>query len=437
MSLPIPANETQRLAALQALDILDTAPEVAYDDISELAAYICSCPVAYISFIDDDRQWLKARYGLPTGFGECRRAEAFCSTTIFGTELLVVPDLQQDPRFNQNPMVTGEPHCRFYCGMPLITDEGYALGSLCVIDFEPRQLTFQQLESMRRLSRQVLAQLELRRTLIHYGQTIKELDHARIETANEKARTEELLTNILPESIADELKKNGRVQPRYTRSATILFADFKGFTLLAERTEPLSLVGLLDEYFTAFDDIMARHRLEKLKTIGDAYMAVAGLPTADRRHPINACLAALDMQATVARMKAQNEKMWLPALEVRIGIHTGPVISGVVGKRKFAFDVWGDAVNTASLMEANGEPGRINISEELAGHVTALFELEPRGAITAKHERAHEMFFLNRLKPEFSRDPEGGIPNENFAAECNRLFSGSRLDPFALRREAV
>ena len=437
MSLPIPANETQRLAALQALDILDTAPEVAYDDISELAAYICSCPVAYISFIDDDRQWLKARYGLPTGFGECRRAEAFCSTTIFGTELLVVPDLQQDPRFNQNPMVTGEPHCRFYCGMPLITDEGYALGSLCVIDFEPRQLTFQQLESMRRLSRQVLAQLELRRTLIHYGQTIKELDHARIETANEKARTEELLTNILPELIADELKKNGRVQPRYTRSATILFADFKGFTLLAERTEPLSLVGLLDEYFTAFDDIMARHRIEKLKTIGDAYMAVAGLPTADRRHPINACLAALDMQATVARMKAQNEKMWLPALEVRIGIYTGPVISGVVGKRKFAFDVWGDAVNTASLMEANGEPGRINISEELAGHVTALFELEPRGAITAKHERAHEMFFLNRLKPEFSRDPEGGIPNENFAAECNRLFSGSRLDPFALRREAV
>jgi class 3 adenylate cyclase len=282
-----------------------------------------------------------------------------------------------------------------------------------------------------------LAQLELRRTLIHYRQTIKELDHARIETATEKVRTEELLTNILPKTIADELRKNGKVQPRFTPSATILFADFKAFTLLAERTEPLSLVGLLDEYFTAFDDIMARHRLEKLKTIGDAYMAVAGLPKADRRHPVNACLAALDMQATVARMKAQNEKMRLPALDVRIGIHTGPVISGVVGKRKFAFDVWGEAVNTASLMEANGESGRINISEELAGHVATLFELEPRGAIIAKHERAHEMFFLNRLKPEFARDPESGIPNDNFAAECNRLFSGSRLDLFAFRREAV
>ena len=437
MSLTIPVNETRRLATLRALDILDTAPEVAYDDISELAAHICGCPVAYISFIDDDRQWLKARYGLPAGCGECRRADAFCSTTILGTEILVVPDLQQDPRFNQNPMVTGEPRWRFYCGVPLITDEGYALGSLCVIDFEPRQLTFQQMESMRRLSRQVLAQLELRRTLIRYGQTIKELDQARIETAAEKARTEELLTNILPESIADELKKNGRVQPRYTRSATILFADFKGFTLLAERTEPLSLVGMLDEYFTAFDDIMAQHRLEKLKTIGDAYMAVAGLPTADRRHPVDACLAALDVQATVARMKTQNKKMRLPALEVRIGIHTGSVISGVVGKRKFAFDVWGDAVNTASLMEASGEPGRINISEDLAGHVTTLFELEPRGTITAKHERAHKMFFLNRLKPEFARDPEGGIPNESFAAECNRLFSRSRHDPFAFRREAV
>ena len=157
MSFPIPANETQRLAALRALDVLDTAPEVAYDEICELAAQICGCPAAYISFVDEDRQWLKARYGLSEEFGQCPRASALCTTTICGTELVVVPDLRQDPRFNRNPMVTDAPYCRFYCGMPLITDEGYALGSLCVIDFEPRRLAFEQLEALRRLSRQVLS----------------------------------------------------------------------------------------------------------------------------------------------------------------------------------------------------------------------------------------------------------------------------------------
>ncbi len=169
---------------------------------------------------------------------------------------------------------------------------------------------------------------------------------------------------------------------------------------------------------------MARHGLEKLKTIGDAYMAVGGVPAASRRHPFDTCLGALEMQVTVARMKAQREKMRLPALELRIGIHTGPVMSGVVGRRKFTFDIWGDAVNTAALMEANGAAGRINVSETVAGHVKTLFELEPRGAIETKHRRRLEMFFLNRLKPDLSRDAEGRMPNEKFGVECNRLLTG-------------
>jgi adenylate cyclase len=304
-----------------------------------------------------------------------------------------------DPRFDRSPLATRDPFCRFYCGMPLITDQGYALGALCVMDVKPRQLSFEQIEALRRLARQVLTQLELRRQLFEHDRTIKELDQARIEVAAEKARAEELLDTLLPAAIADELKKNGKVAPKYIRSATILFADFKGFTLLAERTEPAALVCLLDQYFTAFDDIVARHGLEKLKTIGDAYMAVGGVPTTDRRHPIDACLAATEMQATVARINSQSEKIRLPGLELRVGIHTGPVISGVVGNRRFSFDVWGDAVNTASFMETCGVPGRINISETVAGYVKAWFELEPRGLIEAKHDRAHEMFFLNGLKP--------------------------------------
>jgi class 3 adenylate cyclase len=424
MNFPIPANEPSRLAAVRALNILDTAPEIAYDEIGELAAQICQCPVAYVSMMDDDRLWLKAKYGLPPDFHQCPREIAFCATTICGTEMVLAPDLRQDERFNQIPFVAGEPYFKFYCGMPLVNGEGYALGTLCVMDFEPRQLAFEQMESVRRLSHQVLSLLELRRKLIEYDRTIKELDQARSEIVTEKQRTEDLLLNILPQSIADELKKNGKVQPKYVPSATILFADFKGFTLLAERMEPVALVGLLDQYFSAFDDIVTRHGMEKLKTIGDAYMAVAGVPEAGRPHPFNACLAALAMQSAVARMKAQREKMRLPALELRIGLHTGPVMSGVVGRRKFTFDVWGDAVNTASLMEASGAVGRINVSETVAGHVKSLFELEPRGSIDTKHGRPLQMFFLNRLLPDLSHDAEGRLPNEKFAIERDRLLTG-------------
>jgi adenylate cyclase len=158
--------------------------------------------------------------------------------------------------------------------------------------------------------------------------------------------------------------------------------------------------------------------------VGDAYMAVAGVPTANRRHAIDACLTALEMLAVVSRMKTMREKMRLPALEIRVGLHSGPVMSGVVGKNKFTFDIWGEAVNTAALMEANGSPGRVNVSESVAGHAKTLFELEPRGPIVAKHDKAHEIFFLNRLKPEFSRDAEGRAPNQAFAPECSRLLTG-------------
>jgi class 3 adenylate cyclase len=192
------------------------------------------------------------------------------------------------------------------------------------MDFAPRRLTFEQTESLRRLSHQVLAQLELRRKLIEYDNTIRELNQARLEAAAERARAEELLGNVLPAPIADELKRSGRVQPKYLRSATILFADIQGFTLLAERTEPARLIDLLDQYFSALDEICARYGLEKVKTIGDAYMAVAGVLAPDRRHPIDVCLAALDMLTLVDRFRARCETIGEHAVQLRIGIHTGP-----------------------------------------------------------------------------------------------------------------
>lgn len=417
MSYPVPANEAERVAALRATGLLDSAPEIAYQDIGELAAQLCQCPVSYVGFMDDDRLWLKAKYGLPPDFNQCPREIAFCTSTVCGVEMVNAPDVTEHPWFKNLPFVTGPPHFRFYCGLPLVTPEGYVLGTLCVMDFEVRHLTFEQLESLRRLARQLLTQLELRRRLV-------ELDQAQKDAAMERERSELLLASVLPRPVADELKSSGKVAPRYFPATSILFADMRDFTSLAEQVEPAALIGLLDQYFTAFDEICARHQLERIKTMGDAYLAIAGVPLASPSHAIDACLAALEIQATVARMKTQREKARLPALNVRIGVHSGPVIAGLVGKRRFSYDIWGDAVNTAALMEANGEPGRVNVSDSVAGHVSALFVLEPRGSVQAKHKGSLGMHFLNGLAPGLARDPEHWQPNERFGSERNRVLTG-------------
>jgi adenylate cyclase len=274
MNQMIPANEPGRLDALGNYAILDTLPEAGFDEITELAAQICGCPAALVSFVDASRQWIKAKYGpLPAELSECPREISICTATICNNDILYVPDLIKDERFNTSPLVTGDMHIRFYCGVPLITRDGYALGTLCVIDFEPRELTFEQREALRRLSRQTMVHLELRRQLLVRNEMLRELQLARDLAVAEKAESEQLLLNILPPSIAAELKANGRVQPRFFDAATVILIDFTSFTRLVKTMEPAGVIDQLDQHFTKFDDIMANHRLEKLKTIGDAYLA--------------------------------------------------------------------------------------------------------------------------------------------------------------------
>jgi len=392
MTYPIPDNEVHRIAAVQSYHVADTPPEVAYDDIAELAAEICHCPVGLINIIADKQEWLKAKYGLPPNLTYLPRGTA-CSTAICQSDLLTVTDLAIDERFADHAGVKGEPHFRFYCGMPLINPEGYALGTVCVFDFEPRDLTFEQSESLRRLSRQTMAQLELRRKLI-------ELNNARQALEVEKTRSDALLLNILPAKIADELKTRNEVEPRHYDLVTILFTDFKGFTRFAEAAEPRTLVNDLNQYFSAFDEIIARYNLEKLKTIGDAYMCAGGLPEENRTHPIDACRAALEIQEFMARSNRQREKMRMSPWELRIGLHTGPVMAGVVGKKKFTYDIWGDAVNVAARMESSGEAGRIAISESTYHRVKDEFECEHRGQIEAKNKGLLNAYFLNGKRQE-------------------------------------
>jgi class 3 adenylate cyclase len=402
-------REAERLAALRAYDVLGSEPERPYDEITELAAQVTQCPASIISFMDDSHLWPKALCGMPPSKAPLPREMFMCSTAAAGADLLVVDDLTKDSRFSHLPVVQGPPHLRFYCGMPLINPEGYSLGSLCVVDFEPRGITFEQGEAMRRLGRQVVTLLELRRSLLQLQQTKHELQ-------DQREKSERLLGKIFPASIAHDLKEDQRVSARFYNSATILFADFVGFTKLAENMAPKELIEQLDGFFSALDEIAERHGLEMLKTIGDAYMCAGGIPEVSRTHTVDSCLAALEMQHLIARMNRDRAKFRLPLWDLRVGLHTGPVIAGVVGRRKYIYDVWGDAVNVAARMESAGAVGKINVSEQVYQRTKELFEFEPRGSVEAKNKGPLEMYFLLRIKAALAKDQDGYLPNDAFFA---------------------
>ncbi|HEX2113076.1 MAG TPA: adenylate/guanylate cyclase domain-containing protein [Alphaproteobacteria bacterium] len=416
--MPVPHNEMHRVEALYSYGILDTPAEQSYDQLSELAARICRTPVAYIKLVDEARAWFKSKVGLPPDLVEVPREITICAHTICQNDLVVIPDLVADERFRENPTVAGWPHLRFYCGMPLIDSEGYALGTMCVVDFEPREIGFEQQEAVRTLARQVVSLLELRRTAARLTQSLDELEQAR-------CKADALLCDILPKAVAEELKLGGSVKARFHSLATILFGDFHGFSGLAASMEPARLVQTLDQYFGAFDAIVERRGLEKIKTIGDCYMLAGGVPDASSTQVVDTCLAALDMQCCVSRLNIERAKLRLAPWTMRIGIHAGPVMTGVVGRRKFTFDVWGDTVNVAQRMEAAGEPGRINVSEAVWHRVRHLFECEARGSVQVRARGNMPMYFLNRIKLDLAADPDGILPNDRFRTERQRMPVGA------------
>ena len=213
----------------------------------------------------------------------------------------------------------------------------------------------------------------------------------------ERHRADILLQNILPEKTAEELKVNGTVEPVYYKSVTVLFSDFKNFTTIAETMSPAALVRELDEYFRLFDAIVVKHGLEKIKTIGDAYMCAGGLPEPNETHALDTVRAALEMQKTIRELAEKKAAVGKPFFEMRVGINTGPVVAGVVGSHKFAYDIWGDTVNTAARLEQGGAPGKINISETTWEKVREEFPCTFRGKLPAKNKGEIAMYFVEAV----------------------------------------
>ena len=271
--------------------------------------------------------------------------------------------------------------------VPLFDKSGELITQLVTVERTGRPLTMDEVDFLEGLALQAAVAIENAR--FHERTALLN------ELREERETTHRLLLNILPEKVAAELKQ-GSCATMYFEDTTICFTDFVGFTLSTLTMAAEQVVEELHTYFTAFDHVMERYGLEKLKTIGDSYMFASGLPKRHPGNPVNAMLAAYElMKATQVLAERPDSPGW----QLRLGMNTGPVIAGVVGIRKFAFDIWGDSVNFASRMESSGAPGQINISERTYERVKDFFVCEPRGKVIIKDKREVEMFFVRGVQP--------------------------------------
>lgn len=232
-------------------------------------------------------------------------------------------------------------------------------------------------------------------------------------------RIGQLLTNIFPVNVLEDFNTYGKFSPKRIEKGVVLFTDFVDFSAISRNLEPIELLRQLEKYFTVFDEITKRYQIEKIKTIGDAYMALAGVTENKPNPEIRACLAALEMQQYVENeakvAKAMGKNFW----QIRIGIHTGPLVSGILGKTKFSFDVWGDSVNLAARAERVSLPGEITITVDVKKEIESYFNLEERGEIDILKRGGNvEMYFLKTIKPKFALNKFGRLSGAELRKKC-------------------
>ena len=228
----------------------------------------------------------------------------------------------------------------------------------------------------------------------------------------QKEQIENLVLNILPAEVAQELRVHGYAKPKYFDLVSVMFTDFKSFTKIADELSPHEVVTELNECFIAFDEIIEKYGLEKIKTIGDSYMCAGGIPTPNYEHPAKIVKASLEIREYIYKRNEIRISMGLPPWELRIGIHVGPIVAGVVGRKKYAYDIWGSTVNIASRMESNGEVGNVNVSAALYNYIRDQYECTYRGKIYAKNIGEIDMYFIQNEMPK--QEEPGYVSTEKY-----------------------
>lgn len=335
-------------------------------------------------------------------------------------ELKVYARLGDGP-WSQQPAIIS-----IYVASPFWSSWWFILICILVVAIAIRLFIKQRIDSARR--EQIRLEMKIRertKEIQHQKQKIEDqkkrieeekekVERQQVLLKREKDKTEKLLKNIIPESTAEELKKKGKARARAYKTVSVLFTDFVGFTKISDQMNPTELVRKLDVYFTKFDDIIVRNNLEKIKTIGDAYMCAGGVPVRNNTNPIDTCLAAIQIQHYMETRKmdaiANGKDFW----ECRLGINTGEVTAGVIGSERLAYDIWGATVNQAQRMEMLGDPGEVTVTGMTYQHIEPYFECTFKGKAQSKSRGLIDMYVVERIKPELSKDGEGIYPNKRF-----------------------
>jgi len=380
-------KENERLKALYQYRVLDTEPEEAYDKIVEIASYICGTPISLITLLDSNRQWFKAKKGILQN--ETPRDLSFCNYAIKNDILLEVNDVSQDERFRNNPLVTKEPGIRFYAGAPLINSEGYKLGTLCVLDKEPRKLTAEQKQIMETLAQQVVAQMELRKQ----QRQLQELNNGLVKELEAKVEEQNKLLNLFTRFVPDEVvakQLNGQgdvVDDAEIKELTVLFCDIRGYMSVIENLPPREVVNILQSYYSIMSDVISTYSGLVNQYVGDEIFATFGPPYSFPPYERNAVFCALEM---LKKLKDLNEACMPFAkgkIKIGLGIHSGEAVTGTLGsKNKIEFSITGDTVNTGKRIESltQNQPNTILISDIVYTRVKEWVEVKPWEPIKVK-----------------------------------------------------
>ncbi len=349
--------EQKRLDALKSLKIMDTFPEESYNRLVRLAIDLFNIPICYIAFLDEERQWFKARQGLKAK--QTPRCISFCNMTIKKSEPLIINDALLDERFANSPLVQQEPFIRFYAGVPLTDPQGYNVGTFCLADTMPKELDSRQQELLLNLANIAKDELNLRKTNLLLEKIKKQL-----EVRNKLIR--KVFSFYMSDEVANTILESPHHQKLggYENKITILFSDLRNFTPLSEAISGETLVSLLNTYFSKMVPVIEKHRGIVDAFIGDAIMVIFGAPYSSGNDSLRAVACALEMQQVLKKLNQANSKINLPQLEMGVGINTGVAVVGNVGsKNRMQYSAIGSSVNLSSRIQDLSLGGQILIAE--------------------------------------------------------------------------